>query len=537
MSKSYKTPGVYIEEVSTTPLSVNEVPTSIPAFIGYTQKAERNGKSLHRIPTRIGSLNEFMDFFGEEFYPCFSLKSHQVHSSGPSNQIRATARGKGSLAVRLDEDRHIEYLPDNVFYLFYGLKLFYANGGGTCYIVSVGTYGEKTSTKISKDELLGGLKAISRVNETSMLVIPDAVGLGSSKDCYALYRAMLDQCESLNDRIAILDIYNGFLPRSTGNLTDEIITEFRDQIGLESLKYGTAYYPWLESDVVEEDSLTYDNIDDDFDLKSMLPEMEAVQLLDHFPKDRAEFKSLLLNEQPELADDLDRLESALVAYIKAAKSKLHAALKAVSPSYALLIDKLRRLENLNPPSCAMAGIYARVDESRGVWKVPANESINSIIKPSVTISQEEQEDLNVDARTGKSINAIRSFIGKGTLVWGARTLAGNDQEWRYVNVRRFFNMVEESIKNATEPFVFEPNDAHTWKKVKTMIESFLHQQWRAGALAGAKPADAFFVNIGLGETMTRTDITEGRMIVQIGMAVVRPAEFIIFRFQHKMSES
>jgi phage tail sheath protein FI len=154
----------------------------------------------------------------------------------------------------------------------------------------------------------------------------------------------------------------------------------------------------------------------------------------------------------------------------------------------------------------------------------------------VILSDEQQENLNIHT-SGKSVNAIRPFTGKGILVWGARTLAGNDAEWRYVSVRRFFNMVEESVKKASEPFVFEANDANTWTKVRAMIENFLILQWRAGALAGAKPDHAFYVRVGLGQTMTAQDILDGRMIVEIGMAVVRPAEFIILRFSHKMQES
>jgi phage tail sheath protein FI len=148
-----------------------------------------------------------------------------------------------------------------------------------------------------------------------------------------------------------------------------------------------------------------------------------------------------------------------------------------------------------------------------------------------------QDGLNVDAGSGKSINAIRSFTGKGTLVWGARTLAGNDNEWRYVSVRRFFNMVEESVKKATAQFVFEPNDANTWVKVRAMIENFLILQWRAGALAGAKPDDAFYVRVGLGQTMTADDILNGYMHIEIGLAVVRPAEFIVLKFSHKLQQS
>ena len=164
-------------------------------------------------------------------------------------------------------------------------------------------------------------------------------------------------------------------------------------------------------------------------------------------------------------------------------------------------------------------------------------SISNVIAPEVTFTKTELDALNVDTVAGKSVNAIRSFTGKGTLIYGARTLAGNDNEWRYISVRRFFNMVEESCKKASEGFVFEPNDANTWVKVQGMIENFLITLWRQGALQGAKPEHAFYVAVGLGKTMTAVDILEGKMIVEIGMAVVRPAEFIILRFSHKMAES
>ncbi|MGG8495291.1 phage tail sheath family protein [Tenacibaculum sp. TC6] len=206
-----------------------------------------------------------------------------------------------------------------------------------------------------------------------------------------------------------------------------------------------------------------------------------------------------------------------------------------------LYNKIRTQIGLLPvklaPSATMAGIYARVDANRGVWKAPANVGVSYVSSPSVTISHEAQQNLNVDTVAGKSVNAIRSFVGKGNLVWGARTLAGNDNEWRYISVRRFFNMAEESIKKATEQFVFEPNDKNTWVRVKAMIDNFLTLQWRSGALAGPTPEKAFYVSVGLGETMTAQDVLEGNMIIEIGMAVVRPAEFIILKFSHKMQEA
>ena len=153
------------------------------------------------------------------------------------------------------------------------------------------------------------------------------------------------------------------------------------------------------------------------------------------------------------------------------------------------------------------------------------------------LSEEENDRMNVDEGSGKSINAIRSFTGKGTLVWGARTLAGNSNEWRYVPVRRLFNYVEESIQKATSYAVFEPNTAMTWLKLKTTVESFLESLWRQGGLAGDRAEDAYFVQVGLGTTMTSQDIAEGRLIIRVGMAAVRPAEFIIIEFTHKLQQS
>jgi phage tail sheath protein FI len=160
-----------------------------------------------------------------------------------------------------------------------------------------------------------------------------------------------------------------------------------------------------------------------------------------------------------------------------------------------------------------------------------------VIGPTAKITDAEQEGLNVDPTAGKSINVIRDFTGKGTLVWGARTLAGNDNEWRYVPVRRLFINIEESTKKASAFAVFEPNDATTWLKVKGMIESYMYGLWERGALAGSAPEAAYYVNVGLGKTMTPQDVLEGRLIVEIGIAAVRPAEFVVLRFMHKLQEA
>lgn len=218
-------------------------------------------------------------------------------------------------------------------------------------------------------------------------------------------------------------------------------------------------------------------------------------------------------------------------------ARLSDDLYSTSAVYRSIFDTVQKALKIQPPSAAMAGLYAKADRARGVWKAPANISLSNCLGLTQTITAPDQDRLNIDLAAGKSINSIRSFPGKGYLVWGARTLDGNSQEWRYIPVRRFFIMVKESVRRSISASVFEPNDANLWSKTKGMIDNYLIQKWRNGALAGASPADAFFVNVGLGSTMTAQDILEGRLIVDIGLALVKPAEFITMRFMHKMQQS
>jgi phage tail sheath protein FI len=220
----------------------------------------------------------------------------------------------------------------------------------------------------------------------------------------------------------------------------------------------------------------------------------------------------------------------------AAEVTLNQTLLAISPLYKSIMATLREKLNLLPPSAGLAGIYSMVDNQIGVFQSPANVSIGSVIQPAVNMTNDEQEDLNVPLN-GKAVNAIRTFAGKGVLIWGARTLDGNSQDWRYVSVRRTVIFIEQSIKYATEPYVFAPNVSSTWTNIKAMITNFLTNVWQSGALAGAVPADAFSVDVGLGATMTPVDILDGIMRITVKIAVTRPAEFIVITFQQKMQQS
>ncbi len=192
-------------------------------------------------------------------------------------------------------------------------------------------------------------------------------------------------------------------------------------------------------------------------------------------------------------------------------------------------DPLDKKDIYMPPSGAIAGIYARSDDSRGVHKAPANEVVSNCTGLSVLYNSAEQDLLNP-----KGVNAIRRFPGAGIRVWGART-ASSKPLWKYVNIRRLFIYIEESIKANTNWVVFEPNDSRLWTRVRGTIETFLSGIWTSGALVGSSPDEAFFVDIGQ-NTMTKDDIDNGRLICVIGVAPVKPAEFVIFRITQKTAE-
>ena len=195
-----------------------------------------------------------------------------------------------------------------------------------------------------------------------------------------------------------------------------------------------------------------------------------------------------------------------------------------------VFDPLDKKNIAIPPSGSVIGIYARSDTARGVHKAPANETVRACVGLDCQFNKGEQDILNP-----KGVNLIRTFPGQGIRVWGART-ASSDPNWKYINVRRLFIFIEESIKANTNWAVFEPNDEVLWVRVKRTIDVFLTGLWRTGALAGSAPSEAFFVNVGR-NTMSQDDIDNGRLVCVIGIAPVKPAEFVIFRISQKTSDS
>lgn len=233
---------------------------------------------------------------------------------------------------------------------------------------------------------------------------------------------------------------------------------------------------------------------------------------------------------------LDTPPNLDIAGARALKSKIdskYAALyypwiRVTNPGAAL--NPLAPKEIDLPPSGAVAGIYARNDVQRGVWKAPANETVTGAIGLQRDVRFGEQEVLNP-----LGVNCIRALPNRGIRVWGARTLS-SDPEWKYVNIRRYFLYLESSIDRGTQWAVFEPNGEALWANVRTTVSDFLYNEWVSGALLGTKPEEAFFVHCDR-STMTQNDLDNGRLICTIGVAAIKPAEFVIFRIGQKTADS
>jgi phage tail sheath protein FI len=544
----------------------------MPAFIGYTDLLP-NG---YNEPFRISSLLEYERYFGKAKEENIQLQD---------------VEGKGATIVA----------PHAQFLMYYSLQMYFANGGGPCYIISVGDY---TSAEVQLSSLETGLGKIDHKNikEPILIIFPDAISLTNESDFYNIYNKAIDKAkDEKKNRFVILDTYYGNSVTRSNNLTT--IDSFRNNIS--PTNHGAAYFPHLKTIL----NYTFDETKTPIvhtglqkagqgsalfyagetaaldELKSLASaeistgSADALVLADLLDQAIA-----IAEEVNENADAGDK-KNALTVAISEAKIVLEAiydgtiddfmipddsdentpdftgeftdlktailevkdekgdadgiTLKNLELSNSALYNQVKKeiqsLKVVLPPSAAIAGAYGRIDSTRGVWKAPANINISHVITPTEKISDQEQSTLNIDA-FGKSINAIRTFTGKGTLIWGARTLdgknknnEGKDNEWKYIHVRRYHNMIRQAIQEALDKFMNEPNIPHTWLRAKTMLENFLNQQWMEGALAGSTPKEAYEVTVkGVEGTTT--------MNVNLKIALVRPAEFILLSFSHQLQQ-
>ena len=594
-----KIPGVYVQEIPTLPPGVAEVNSAIPAFIGYTELSKFNEIVFTNQPIKIQSMLEFVRIFG---------RSAPFTISGVTENLAATETNA---------------TVENQYYMYDSLQLYFLNGGGPCYIVSVGSY----PGSANETDFENGLNALDLFDEPTIYLFPDAVKL-TDDELAKLQQLSLKKCGELMDRFSILD----FKMNNDASQTLKSASEFRDKIGMANLNYAAAYTPWLKTTLDKD--ITASSITGIF---TQINKLGATILNNEINGKKvgvtvSEYKSLLdnlisLKDTAAITTIFVDFASQITAYASGAKKAknpfvagevfdpvlifatpsanvqtffnaevkstisgfeteygtitggspteiaenkanyLNALLNNASmvrfknlhefvsnglkttidsyesfmteniPYYSSLLKILKNKLTTLPPSGAMAGLYCKTDNEKGVWKAPANISVSAVSGVAQLFSNSDLGDLNVDAVAGKSINVIRPITGYGTMVMGARTLSGNDSEWRYIPVRRLFIFIEENLKKSTAWAVFEPNDRLLWLKVRSQIENYLFELWRRGALAGAKPEHSYQVNCGLNSTMTAQDVLEGKLLIEIKLAAVRPAEFIVLKFSHQLQKS
>lgn len=518
MSPSYLSPGVYVEEIDRGSKPIEAVGTAVAAFIGYTERAEdarpEGTRSLLGKPTLVTNWSQYVQKFGGFV--------------------------KGA------------YLPDSV----YG---YFNNGGSRCYIVSVKSLGaaspDDKDSKAATAQLgdgnplrISAKQAGTSGNAISVTAKPNAAEEG--KD------ATFTLVVSVNGKPS--ETFDG-LTLKKGETSAETVTTKSKLINVEvasAPKGGAVAVPSgtvnLQGGAVASKSVSISDYQGSPAERTGLGGLEAADdvtmiiapdLMSAYENKELDKKGVQ-GVQQALIDYAERMRYCFVILdalpnlnpqeVKDWRLEVNydTSRAALYYPWIEIMDMASGggKTHFVPPSGHVAGLYARVDNERGVHKAPANEVIRGAIGLEMAVTKGEQDGLNPIG-----VNCIRSFPGRGIRVWGARTLS-SDGSWRYINVRRLFNMVEASIERSTQWVVFEPNDELLWSKVRRDIGAFLKVQWRSGALFGATPDQAYFVKCDaeLNPVETR-DL--GQLICEIGICPVKPAEFVIFRISQFSGEA
>lgn len=541
------TPGVYVAEADAFGSAITGVATAVPIFVGYTEFAGDpvTGAPLYNKPVAIASMNEYWAYFGRADRRPFTVTPSATDPAG------------FTLAPRQGEE------PDG-FNLYWQMLLFFANGGGDCYVVSVGSYraGDYPTNAagiaaaprgtIRVADFMGpdgqpeggGIAAASYARGPTMLVVPEACQLDLA-DYGRVACAMLTQASSLQDRVAILDL-PGCLAADSFELLTAAQSDFWNAIApaVAGASYGAAYAPAVNATIVAGNDLYFTQLASpggNDTINAMLT-ASAVQLYEGaqlsimqaalataFPPSAG----ITGNGSQYSADGSGYPPLQPDQTLEQWQTSLDDLLANALPLYHRMKQAMADALNVQPPSGIAAGIWAKCDALSGVWNAPANIALASVASPLWKFTDDEQGGFNAPIN-GLAINVLREQLNRGTVVWGARTLDGNSLDYRYLNLRRTLIMIEQSIKLALQAYVFAANDAITWQTVQAAISTFLTGLWQQGGLVGAKPEDAFSVSVGLGSTMTAQNVLDGYMIVAIQVAIAHPAEFIELTFTQTM---
>lgn len=511
MSAQVLSPGVPVAAADPALNRVVAVATAIPIFVGYTELARNGAADLTYVPTMVSSMAQFLQYFG-------SAQAGYRNGAPPPGFLYTTEP-----ATPLP----YQSAPDCPrFHLYYSMALFFANGGSSCYVLSIGSYAQAAGRGPAPADYAGVWPLLAKCGDATMLLLPDALLLTHAGWSEVSQQALC-HCAIQGSLIAIFDVWHGYLP-ADGSAADPVRGS-DGQGGCYPLgafnacynSYGVAYYPWIHTCVVGTGSIDY----------TWLSAASRPALVADLT---TEAQTLLAGSAEQRQAYIDGVLAAMLAAPDPLTvRRTHLRLQTVSPLYRRVIEQIAASVNLLPPGGAIAGVYASNDAERGVWHTPANTGIVAALAAAVSISDSEQAALSTPP-DGIAINAIRNFPNRGLVIWGARTLDGNSSDWRYISVRRTAIMLEQSIKFALQSFMYQPNDAPTWAAVNALISRFLHEQWQAGALVGERPGEAYSVAVGVGSTMNEDDVACGYLRLQVLLALARPAEFTALSFVQEM---
>jgi phage tail sheath protein FI len=588
------TPNVYITEIPAFGTSIIGVPTAVPIFIGYTEFAGDpvSGESLYNKPVQISSMTEFQNYFGgaaPQNFVIAPVPRAQPPASGgvgtpaviptpdlvanyttPSTGSSPPPGGGYSVAPTgfVLQSTALEGEP-NQFNLYWQMRLFFSNGGGNCYVVSAGCYWSNPPSppistpdpavsatwfmgSIAASALTAGIDAAAYAKGPTMIVVPEACQLGLS-DYGTVVQRMLLQASTLQDRVAILDLPDCMTANNLDALTaaqNNLWTQIAPQIV--SASYGAAYAPALNTSIVTINDILYTNLlsGDNSVINNILTTQAWMLYKD--AKGNATAQTIAVQNAIAAAFPLTGANagtntkqfsgtpgepgvvgSYTVPTTPAQQRSLDNLLVTALPVFGQIEQQIANTMNVAPPSGILAGVWNKSDVQSGVWNAPANIALAGVVSPLYNMSDSEQGDFNLPTN-GQAIDIIRAQPSRGNVVWGARTLDGNSNDYRYIQVRRTLIYVEQSIKLALQTYVFAANDAITWTNVTASISSFLTGLWQQGGLMGAKPSEAFTVNCGLGSTMTAQDVLGGYMVVAVTLQMIHPAEFIELTFTQTM---
>jgi uncharacterized protein len=490
----YLSPGVYVEEVEAGSRPIEGVGTAVAAFVGLAQRGPAN------TPTLVTNWSQFVAAFGdfmEGSYLAHSVYGYFLNGGGAAYVVRIGADGAAAPTARLE----LPSTTDKSIAAFRVLALEAGAGGdeigveiaepsesGEGVFKLVVTRGGKEEEVYDNVSVKRGKQNVFAAVKASKLVRLEEVAKGE-----------------LAPAAGKMALVGGAVAGAVHVTPDEYVGNPADRTGFGGLEAVDEVTMVAAPDLM---ALYQRGVID-------LEAVKAIQLamIAHCE---------LMGDRVAILDAPPDYNAQQIKEWRVDKAGYDSKYATLYWPWVKVFDPVAGQAVFVPPSGHIAGIWARSDGERGVHKAPANEIVRGAISLELQLTKGEHDQLNP-----AGINCIRTFPGRGIRVWGARTLS-SDPAWRYLNVRRLFNYVEESILQGTQWVVFEPNDMDLWERVKRTLSSFLFRVWRDGALFGATPGEAYFVKCD-GENNTAETIDAGQLIVDIGIAPVKPAEFVIFR--------